>query len=301
MAEIKHGNPDTNSSVECLGEVDKGKVVLIDIDNDLTPDQSVVIISPPASASSSRATSASRVSADAVKTEKERDNDSNTEPTPGPSSSSDNLTKADVTLHTNLPIVKKPHHVFVRAEKDHLSVKFLTFPAYNLDEIVRCFFREEFEHDNPGSHQSLEEISIEQLLTPDMSLDENSSNIVTQSETFNSTDIQTFIRDYDMQGTSIDSVAEVEVDNSVIELTTAYDVEVDNPATSPEEQQNDMAIARDMSLIIHDVRTAGEDTLEQLNDEQEGQCDDEQGDEADDRVNLTRGGENEEEEKEEEI
>ena len=289
MADIKHGEPDTNSSVECLGEVRKDKVVLIDIDNDLTPDQSVIIISPPVSASSSRATSIAGITADSIKVEHENHDDPDVEPTPEPSSNSTSLTKAEVTLHTNLPIVKKPHHIFVKAEKDHLSVKFLTFPAYNLEEIVRCFFREEYEHNNPGGHQSLEEISIEQLLTPDVSLDENSSNIITQSETFSSTDIQTFMRDYDMQGTSINSVAEVEVDDSVIELTTAYDVEVENPGTSTEEQQNEMAVARDMSLIINDVRTAGEDTLKQHSDEHE------------DQENLTREGEDREEEKEGEL
>ena len=260
--------PEADSSVECLGEVEKNRLVTIDLDNDITPDQSVLVISPPASASSSKAGSVKAPKAIRVKTEEGR-SDPDMEPAPG--SNSSGLTEAEVTLHTNLPIVQKPRHVFVKAERDHLSVKFLTFPAYNnLAEIVRCFFREEYEHDNPGSNQDLDEISIEQLLTPDASLDENVSDVISQSETFSSTDVQTFLRTSDSQGAHISSPAEVQVDNSVIEVTTAFDITVENPGTSIEEQQNEMQILRDMSLVIEDVRSAGEETLEQhVDDDQD--------------------------------
>ena len=183
VEEISLDEPIPDSSVEYVGQVDRREPVTIDLSNDITP--SDAIITPPASASSSKETSivphSGREAADSV------------DPAPGPSSQ--HLTKAKVTLHTNLPIVQRPHHVFVKARRDHLSVKFLTFPAYNLEDIVRAFFREEHEYDNPEELQGMdeiEEISLEDLMTPEASLEESSSSITTKTETFSTTDIQTF-------------------------------------------------------------------------------------------------------------
>ena len=111
----------------------------------------------------------------------------------------------------------------------------------------------------PPLLHEIEEISLEDLLTPEASLEESSSSITTKTENFSSTDIQTYMRTYN----PVDSPAEVAVDNSVIEVSLGYDVQVENPGTGTDEQDQDMAVARDMSLIIQDVRTAGDNTLDQ--------------------------------------
>ena len=250
IEEISLDDPIPDSSVEYIGHVDRSKPITIDLSNDITPDQDV-IVTPPASTSSSKEASIVPYSRHGARTD---DN-------PSPGSSTKRLTKAKVTLHTNLPIVQRPHHVFVKARRDHLSVKFLTFPAYNLEDIVRAFFREEHEHDNPEELQGMdeiEEISLEDLLTPEASLEE-SSTITTKTENFSSTDIQTFTKTY----SPVESPAEVAVDNSVIEVSLGYDVQVENTGAGIDEQDQDMAVARDMSLIIQDVCTAGDDTLDQ--------------------------------------
>ena len=53
------------------------------------------------------------------------------------------------------------------------------------------------------------------------------------------------------------------MDNIIIEVSLGYDVQVENPDTRTDEQDQDMTIAREMSLIIQDVRTTGDNTLDQ--------------------------------------
>lgn len=56
-----------------------------------------------------------------------------------------------ITFHSNIPTDRDPRHVIVKATKDLIQVKILTFKAYNISEIVRCFFDERFETDDPGA------------------------------------------------------------------------------------------------------------------------------------------------------
>lgn len=100
---------------------------------------------PPISTSSSRATSLTTNMSDA---EFQVTRDPYENPTPGPSRVS---VGHNVSLHTNVPLDNEPKHMLIKAYKDHVQVKILTFKAYNLEDIVRCFFDEEYECDNPGS------------------------------------------------------------------------------------------------------------------------------------------------------
>ena len=55
------------------------------------------------------------------------------------------------TFHSNIPTDRDPQHVLVKATKDMIQVKILTFRAYNIQDIVRCFFDERIETDDPGA------------------------------------------------------------------------------------------------------------------------------------------------------
>ena len=104
-------------------------------------------------------------------------------------------------------------------------------------------------------------ISLEDLLTPEASLEESSSSITTKTENSSSTDIQTYMRTYN----PVDSPAKIAMDNSIIEVSLGYDAQVENPGTGTDEQDQDMAVAKDVSMIIQDVRTAGDNTPDQEN------------------------------------
>ena len=135
-------------------------------DYSITPEaQAMVIPTPPLSTSSSRAGSmtTNRPSSEQVSESfPTNDSDPFINPTPGPSSQSP-------TFHSNIATAKDPKHVLVKATKDLIQVKILTFKAYNIDDIVRCFFDEKIESDDPGASldSTLESVVSSPSSTPD--------------------------------------------------------------------------------------------------------------------------------------
>ena len=90
------------------------------------------------------------------------DSDPYSNPIAGPSSQSP-------TFHSNVPTAQNPKHVLVKATKDLIQVKILTFKAYNISDIVRCFFDEKIESDDPGASldSTLESVVSSTSSTPD--------------------------------------------------------------------------------------------------------------------------------------
>ena len=108
------------------------------------------------------------------------------DPVPGPSCSG-----SSVSLHSNIPMDTDPKHVLIKASKDHVQVKILTFKAYNLDAIVRCFFEENIETDNPGD--SLDE-TLEDVINSSDSSNSSRSSIMSVMTKFLSSTLQMFMR-----------------------------------------------------------------------------------------------------------
>ena len=103
----------------------------------------MVIPTPPLSTSSSRAGSmtTNRPGSDSIPNES---TDPYLNPVAGPSCT-------PISFHSNIPTDRDPQHVLVKATKDLIQVKILTFKAYNIQNIVQCFFDERIETDNPGA------------------------------------------------------------------------------------------------------------------------------------------------------
>ena len=178
---------------------------------------------------------------------------------PHPSETDPDVIQSSVTLHTNLPLKRSPHHVFIRIIENRLSVKLLTFRAQNLDDLVRCFFAENRDDvDNPEEIQGLAEFEFARLLTPDDSNDNTPVNISTVSDEYESTTVHTVHRDENPP--SIVLVSDPEDSIAPEEMGTPQTMSA---------QMREMEVIRDHanlsfeypSLIIQDVRTAGEDTL----------------------------------------
>ena len=244
-----------NTSVEYLGEVLRPALrepdMIIEIGDDNAEQPTGQKDTPPLSASSSRAQSVNRA------------HNPEDDPTPGPSQ--EGVNESTITLHTNLPIIKKPHHVFVKAINKQLTVGFITFPVYNLAEIVRAFFEEQIEHDNPDLEAGFDVSALSELITPDGTLDSNNASLVSSTtQNFTATNIQTFLKE---EVPSFSTVSDDQQDNQTI------NIDVTLPQMSDDEivqrQHQEMMIQRDMSLIIEDVRTAGDSTLEQFTDTSE--------------------------------
>ena len=85
---------------------------------------------------------------------------------------------------------KRPKHVLIKSHDDKLCVKILTFEAYNIDDIVRCFFEEQYETDDPG--RSFDE-TFQQLV--DSSADNSpDASVISTIETYENTTVQTFVK-----------------------------------------------------------------------------------------------------------
>ena len=243
-----------NISVEYLGEVMRPALrepfMTIDLDNDLTPQGSATGLPPPMSASSSRTNSIVQPSLN-ISTD--------VNPIQGPSH--DGINETNVTFHTNLPIDETPHHVFVKAINKHLSVGFLTFPVYNLRDIVKAFFEEREEHDNPDDRARFDATLVSGLATPDDTLQSNNSSLFkVTSQDFTSTSVRTFVKE-ERLSFSTESDPQ-DVNRTIVIDDTRQQIEED----IVEQQHQTMMIQRDMSILIQDVRTAGDSTLEKSNE-----------------------------------
>ena len=155
-------------------------------------------------------TSTTQSSSGGSMTTHSHDDNKSPSPTPGPSglqaSVHSNLAPGrKVTFHSNMTSANKPKHILIKAIGDHLSVKILTFEAYNIEDIVRCFFEEQQEFDDPGV--SLDD-TFQQLI--DVSAQSSPNNSVISSiETFENTSIQTFIKTEPMEQEEADDGTDV--------------------------------------------------------------------------------------------
>ena len=59
--------------------------------------------------------------------------------------------------------------MLIKAYKDHVQVKILTFKAQNIEHIVKCFFDEVIEHDNPEDSVNSTVETISDISSPDTS------------------------------------------------------------------------------------------------------------------------------------
>ena len=183
------------------------------------------------------------------------------EDSPAPSEPGhDFLTRANITLHTNLPMAKPPQHVFIKAENNHLSVKFLTFRANNLEDLVHAFFAEPEDFDNPPELQGVADFAFERLLTPDDSQDSaQAANISTSSSEFDTSKVSTVSKD--SPNVSRGTITISDPEDSILPVDNS------NPQTMSQslremELVRDIGFERDSSIQIEDVRTAGETTLD---------------------------------------
>ena len=156
-----------------------------------TPPAHLVIPTPPISASSSRAGSmtTNRPSSLAASMSPQPSTapgypNPYIDPVPGPSCIGHNI-----SLHSNIPMDKDPKHVLIKASKDHVHVKILTFPAYNLADIVKCFFQEGTQTDDPST--SLDE-TLEEVINSSGST--TSSSIIAMMSKFLASTIQIFTK-----------------------------------------------------------------------------------------------------------
>ena len=62
-----------------------------------------------------------------------------------------------------------------------------------------------------------------------------------------------------------DSPPEIAVDNSIIKVSLGYDVQAENPGAGTYEHDHAMVVAKNVNMIIQDVRTAGDNTPDQEN------------------------------------
>ena len=155
---------------------------------------------------------------------------------------------------------KRPRHVLIKSHDDKLCVKILTFEAYNIDDIVRCFFEEQYETDDPG--RSFDE-TFQQLVDTSAENSPNTS-VISTIEAFENTTVQTFIKtentqDDDGQGNDISVIC---IDDSQDQID---DKQVDEGQTD-EEQRG---------------RQADEEHIEEEGDEEEEDKDGEEGDKED--------------------
>ena len=170
------------------------------------------------------------------------------------------LTRANITLHTNLPMAKPPQHVFIKAENNHLSVKFLTFRANNLEDLVHAFFAEPEDFDNPPELQGVADFAFERLLTPDDSQDSaQAANVSTSSSEFDTAKVSTVSKD--SPNVSRGTITISDPEDSILPVDNS------NPQTMSQslremELVRDIGFERDSSIQIEDVRTAGETTLD---------------------------------------
>ena len=157
-------------------------------------------------------------------------------PTPGtsgvPTIHSNLSPKRDVTFHTNMNMAtrKRPRHVLIKAIDDKLCVKILTFEAYNIEDIVRCFFQENYETDDPGA--SFDE-TFQQLV--DSSADNSpDTSVISTIETFDNTTVQTFVK------TEPSQEDETTIDHSVICIDDSQDETMMNQAKDDDDQTQAM-------------------------------------------------------------
>ena len=189
-------------------------------------------------------------------------------PTPGPSTGptvhSNLSAKKKVTFHTNMDLATnmRPKHVLIKSHDDKLCVKILTFEAYNIDDIVRCFFEEQYETDDPG--RSFDE-TFQQLV--DSSADNSpDASVISTIETYENTTVQTFVKtettqhDDDQRG-----------DISVICIDDSQE-QVDEGQQTEEEMADGEQ---------HDDEQADEGNIEKEGDREEEDKDEEEGDKED--------------------
>ena len=239
----------TQESVIFVEEVTKAqKQVTIDLDNDLTPENSeksgsasmevdtsneagtkggsysrwfsgptvdiqipLNLATPPISASSSRSDSMTTHRPTSVSTSSTETsvNDPSASSAQGPSTD-------DVSFHTNIPLDKKPHHVMVKASKDNIQIKILTFKPYNIANIVKCFYDEQIETDNPGSS---EDTSTEEIVNTSSTTEQKT--IASTLKQFASSSLQTFSNDRNTSSTQEGS----DFSNEAEEETTSEDAQ----------------------------------------------------------------------------
>ena len=179
-----HDDPDTSNEAAKKG----GQY-------SVTPSSSETTAGSQGQGKASSKTSTSQSSSGGSMTTHSHDDNRSLSPTPGPSglqpSVHSNLApERRVSFHSNMVSANRPRHVLIKAVGDHLSVKILTFEAYNIEEIVRCFFQEQNEFDDPGA--SLDD-TLQQLVDVSAQASPNTS-VISSVETFENTSIQTFIK-----------------------------------------------------------------------------------------------------------
>ena len=177
----------SNEAAKKGGDYDTGD----DARQDTVPTEMGSIPTPPISASSSRAgsmTTNRAGSSTRMSTSRSQSLQLNPyiDPVPGPSCMSHS-----VSFHSNIPMDKDPHHILIKAAQDHVYVKILSFKAYNLTDIVRCFFEEDIETDNPGS--SLDE-TLESIMNSSDSSAGSKTSVISMMTKFLSSTIQTFAK-----------------------------------------------------------------------------------------------------------
>ena len=243
-------DPPPNSSVEIIGERAKTPMAFIDLVDDTLD--------------SSQETERGQVISVSSR------DSQNTQPPDGSSpvpddSGANNISRANITLHTNIPMDRTPQHVFVKAENNRLSIKFLTFRPTGIDELVRAFFAEDEEFDNPGELEGLADFAFERLLTPDDSQDSAQAvNISTASSEYDRARVSTVSRD--SPNISRTTVTVSDPDDSVIPLDDS-DPQTMSQSIRDMDLIRDIGFERESSIQIQNVRTAGETTLDDLNDD----------------------------------
>ena len=178
MLEPTQSDPDTSNEQAAKGYAS------------LNPNPDLSLPTPPTSVPQSRASSMTT-------------NPGTPQLTPAPSNpSSSQIDGVNVSFHSNLPLTRRPRHLIIKSTGDHLTVKVLTWQAHNLSDIVRCFFEEQHETDNPEAGLN---DTLESLLTPENSVNQpNVTSVDASLDRFSSSSIQTFIKTESPQGSTMD-------------------------------------------------------------------------------------------------
>ena len=104
----------------------------------------------------------------------------------------------------------------VKASKDNIQIKILTFKPYNIANIVKCFYDEQIETDNPGSS---EDTSTEEIVNTSSTTEQKT--IASTLKQFASSSLQTFSNDRNTSSTQEGS----DFSNEAEEETTSEDAQ----------------------------------------------------------------------------
>ena len=105
--------------------------------------------------------------------------------------------------------------MLIKAYKDHVQVKILTFKAQNIENIVRCFFDEVIEHDNPEVSVDSTVETISDISSPDTSA-KGKATFVSRMSKFLSSTLEVFNRNPTPDQTPTESTEEQGSENEIV-------------------------------------------------------------------------------------